>query len=223
MVEQLDLSAEAMMKLVNVDAGQWRKMPSDETVSKTIEAIKNRGITVFLVEGKQQALAKIKELIPPAAEVSNGSSTTLIEIGFVDYFTNGNHGWKNFKAGIMAETDKAKQSDLVRRSLTADYFLASVNAIAETGELVATDQGGARVGAFPYAAKNLILVSGVNKIVPTLQDALARIADFALPLENERAKKAYGFQSSLGKTVIIHKEVNPGRITLILVKEKLGF
>jgi len=222
MVVENDLSADALMELVAVDGEKWNSVPSDETIARAAKAIENRGITVVVVENKQQALAKVKELIPPGAEVSNGSSTTLIEIGFTDYFMAGKHGWKNLKEAIVAETDKVKQSDLSRKSEAADYFLSSVNAIAETGELVACDATGSRVGAFPFAAKNLVLVSGVNKIVPTLQDALARINEFVFPIENERAKKAYGVGSTMGKFVIISREITPGRITLILVRGKLG-
>jgi L-lactate utilization protein LutB len=98
-----------------------------------------------------------------------------------------------------------------------------VNAIAKTGQIVACDASGSRVGAWPFAAQNLILVSGVNKIVPTLQDAMQRIQDYAYHLENARAKKVYGVNSQIGKCVILTKEGRPGRVTLILIDEVLGY
>jgi hypothetical protein len=79
------------------------------------------------------------------------------------------------------------------------------------------------VGAWPFAAGHLILVVGINKIVPTLEDALDRIRTCAFPLENARAKKAYGTPSVIGKCVILAHEKNEGRITLVLVKEALGY
>lgn len=223
MQQNQDLSAKVLSQKVKVDAKKWNKITSENEIKKTIEAIEKRGIKVHLVANKKEALEKIKKLVPIGAEVMNGSSTTLIEIGFVDYLKTTKHGWKNLHEQIFSETDRTKQGDLRRKAVTAEYFLSSMNAIAQTGELVATDQSGSRVSAFPFAAKKLVLVSGVNKIVPTLQDAIKRIEEYALPLENERAKAVYGFGSRLGKTVILHYDIIPDRTTLILVKENLGF
>jgi hypothetical protein len=113
---------------------------------------------------------------------------------------------------------------LRRKSLTdADYFLASINAITEDGRLIAVDATGSRVGAFPFAAKKIILVAGEQKIVTDLEAGMKRIKEYVFPLENERMKKSYGMGSTFGKWVIIEREFIPQRITLILVKEKLGF
>jgi hypothetical protein len=66
-------------------------------------------------------------------------------------------------------------------------------------------------------------VAGVNKIVPTLQDALQRIREYAYPLENARSKKVSGAASQIGKCVILSSEKQPGRVTLILVNDVLGY
>jgi len=216
-------SAENMLKEVKVNAAKWNKMPSDQEIAETAKAIESRGIKVILVEDSAAALKAIAALIPKGAEVMNGSSTTLAEIGFMDLLKDGTHGWKNLHDNILKEKDPVRQGDLRRSSLTAEYFISSVNAIAKTGELVACDASGSRVGAFPFAAKNLILVSGVNKITPSLPAALDRIRKYAFPLENLRAQKAYGMGSMLGKFVILSGEMFKGRTTLILVKESLGY
>lgn len=202
---------------------EWSKLPNESTLKETINNIKSRGINVILTENKKEALEKIKELIPMHAEVSNGSSTSLNEIGFIDYLKDGKHGWKNLHEEILKEKNQEKQADLRRESVTADYFLGSINAIAKTGELVACDASGSRVTAYPFAAKHLILVAGTQKIVPSLEDAFKRIRQYVYPLENERAKKAYGMGSTTGKWVIIEREIFQDRTTLILIKENLGF
>lgn len=201
----------------------WTDLPKEETIKETISNIKARGINLILVDNKAQALEKIKQLIPKDAEVYNGSSTTLAEIGFVDYLKAGKHGWKNLHEAVLKEQDKTEQADLRRKFVTADYFLSSVNAISKNGELVSCDASGSRVTAHPFAAKNLILVAGIQKITNSLEDAMKRIREYAFPLENERAKKVYGMPSTIGKWVIIEREIFPGRTTLILVREKLGF
>jgi len=202
---------------------RWNQLSNEETLNRTIENIKARGINVILVDNKAQALEKIKQLIPKDAEVYNGSSTTLAEIGFVDYLKAARHGWKNLHEAVLKEKDQLKQASLRRKFVTADYFLSSVNAISKNGELVSCDASGSRVTAHPFAAKNLILVVGTNKITNNLEDAMKRIREYAFPLENERAKKVYGMPSTIGKWVIIEREIFPGRTTLILVNEKLGF
>ncbi|MCR4313232.1 MAG: lactate utilization protein, partial [Candidatus Roizmanbacteria bacterium] len=134
------------------------------------------------------------------------------------------HKWKNLHEDILKESDRSKQSDLRRKSITeADYFLCSVNAITEDGKLVAVDASGSRVGALPFAAKNVLIIAGANKIVPNIEGAFDRIKNYVINLENERAMKVYGVKSSLNKWIIIEKESASNRIKLILVKESLGF
>lgn len=196
---------------------------SEETINKTKEALEKHGINVILVEDKESAFKLINATIPPDSEVMTGSSTTLYQIGFMDYYISGKHPWKNIGSPIFLEKDKEKQSAMRRKSITSEYFIASINAITEDGLLVAVDRSGSRVGAFPFGAKKLLLVSGVNKIVPTLSDAFDRIRNVVFPQENERAKKAYGTGTSFGKWVIIENEFIKDRTTLILIKDNLGF
>ena len=201
----------------------WDKILGDEELDEAVKNIESRGIKVIVVENKEEALEKLKSLIPKEASIANGSSTTLNEIGFVSYLQEGDHGWKNLHKEVLEEKDPARQAELRRKMVTADYFLGSVNAISKNGELVACDNSGSRVGAYHFAAKNLLLVAGCQKIADNLEGAMRRIKEYVFPLENERAKKAYGTGSNMSKWIIIEKEIIPHRITLILVKEKLGF
>jgi L-lactate utilization protein LutB len=214
----INLVAEA-----GVDPRQWNSIPSPECVEKTVREIEARGIKVLISRNAEEAMDVLKKIIPHGAEVMNGSSTTLIEIGYEEYITGGKSGWKVMHDLIRAENDDKKRAELRRKSVTADYFLSGANAIASTGEIVACDASGSRVGAWPFAAGHLILVVGINKIVPTLEDALKRVREYAYRLENVRAQKAYGTPSLLGKCVILAHEKNEGRVTLILINEALGY
>ena len=75
--------------------------------------------------------------------------------------------------------------------MTADYFISGANAIAQSGEIVACDRSGSRVGAWPFAAAHLILASGINKITPTLDDALRRVWEYAFALENTPVQRGH--------------------------------
>jgi len=216
-------SAVNLTAIAGVDTVKWNTLPAPAIVDRTIRALKEHGITVIQVKTGDEALTTLQKLIPPGAEVMNGSSTTLIEIGYEEGSAEGNTGWKSLHAVIMAENDNKKRADLRRKSVTAEYFISGANAISETGEIIGCDASGSRVGAWPFAASHLIIVAGTNKIVPTLQDALERVWNYAFRLENARAQKAYGTPSTIGKCVILANEKIPGRVTLILISEALGY
>ena len=56
-----------------------------------------------------------------------------------------------------------------------------------------------------------------------LEEGLRRIREYRLPLESERTRQAYGQTSAINKLLIIAGEAVPGRITVVLVKQALGF
>lgn len=199
------------------------QQPDDETIESTVESLESNGFEVVVADSADEALDTVQSQIPEGASVMNGHSTTLEEIGFVDYLTEGDHDWESLPDEIWSIDDDAERQAARRASQTADYFLGSVNAISETGELVAADRSGSRIGAYPFAAGKVVIVSGVNKIVPTLDDALDRLESVAYPLENERAKEAYGVESAIAKQLVFRQELDEGRTTVVLVRESLGY
>ncbi|QIB77686.1 lactate utilization protein [Haloferax volcanii] len=199
------------------------QLPDDETVEATVENLEASGFDVVVVDTADEALEAVQSHIPAGASVMNGHSTTLEEIGFDDYLSEGDHDWESLPDQIWGIDDDAERQAARRDSQTADYFLGGINAIAQTGELVAADLSGSRIGAYPFAASNVVIVSGINKIVPTLDDALDRLESVAYPLENERAKEAYGVESMIAKQLIFRQEVEEGRTTVVLIREQLGY
>jgi hypothetical protein len=224
MVYPSKYSAINLLPELDLDKEKWSQIPSEESIASTIKAIEKRGVRVVRLPDGNQALAKIKELIPPGSEVMNGSSTTLIEIGFQELMDSGEHEWKDMKLMVTGENDAQKRAKIRRKTVTSDYFLSGVNAIAMTGELVGCDATGSRVGAWPYGAGNLLLVAGTNKIVPSLDDdALRRIREYTFSLEDLRSRNVYGVPSKIGKCVILANESQPGRVTLLLIDESRGY
>jgi L-lactate utilization protein LutB len=192
-------------------------------IEETVENLEANGFDVVVVDTPEAALEAVQSQVPSGASVMNGHSTTLEEIGFVEYLSDGDHDWESLPDEIWSIDDDAERQTARREAQTADYFLGGINAIAQTGELVAADRSGSRIGAYPFAASNVVIVSGVNKIVPTLEDALDRLESVAYPLENERAKEAYGVESAVAKQLIFRQELEEGRTTVVLVREQLGY
>lgn len=190
-----------------------------------MNSLKENHFEPIEVNTKEEALAKLVELIPNGATVMNGASETLREIGYIDLLKSGSHNWKNLHDVILAETDPGKQARLRRESIISDYYLGSVNALTQTGELVIASNSGSQLPHLAFSSPNIVLVVGANKIVSTLTDAFERLEKHVIPLEDERMKAAYGFGTSLNKTLILHKE-NPmiaRKVYVIVVNEKLGF
>jgi len=198
-------------------------LPADEAIEEAVDNLEANGFEVVVADSSAEALEMLQSHIPDSVSVMNGHSTTLEEIGFVEYLTEGDHEWESLPNEIWSIDDDAERQAARRDSQTADYFLGGINAIAQTGELVAADRSGSRIGAYPFAASNVVIVSGVNKIVPTLDDALDRLESVAYPLENERAKDAYGVESAIAKQLIFRKELDEGRTTIVLIREQLGY
>ncbi|MFC3478139.1 lactate utilization protein [Halobacterium litoreum] len=207
---------------VDVD-DDWDDHPTDDELEATVENLEASGFDVEVVSDAEEALDVLVSEIPAGASVMNGHSTTLEEIGFDDYLGEGDHDWENLAADIWSIDDDAERDAARRAAQTADYFLGSVNGIAQDGTLVAADLSGSRVGAYPFAAQNLLLVAGVNKVVEDVEAARERLHEFAYAFENERAQEAYGVESYPSKELVYRQEGTEGRTTVVLVEETLGY
>jgi hypothetical protein len=195
-------------------------------IQKTIDALRGRGISAELVETKDQALARLQSLIPAGSSVMTGGSLTLKEIGFEALLISGTHPWRNLKAEIVAEKDPAKQTLLRRQGVLADYFLGSVHAVAQTGELVIASLTGSQLGPYAFTSSNVIWVVGAQKITPSLDDAVRRVREYVLPHEDKRMRESSGGKmgSAIGKLLIIQQEAPflNRKLTLLFVNQAVG-
>jgi len=200
----------------------WERLPDKETVDETIRALNAHGFRAELVPDRRAALEKVRSLIPNGAEVMTGSSRTLDEIGLVSALSAGDHPWNNLKARIVAEKDREKQLTLRRMATFADYFLGSVHAVTTRGQMVAGSASGSQLGAYAFGGKNLIIVVGTNKITKDLDEALLRLRDHSVPLEDQRMK-GLGFPGTYLSKIFIYEGERQRNVHVILVNEKLGF
>ncbi|HEX2792781.1 MAG TPA: lactate utilization protein [Candidatus Paceibacterota bacterium] len=201
-------------------------LATPDTIERTMNALAERGFQPVAVSSKEEALARIKELVPAGASVMNGASETLREIGYLDFLKEGSHPWRNLHDAIIAEADPAAQARLRRESVVSDCYVGSVHALTEGGEMLIASNSGSQLPHLAFTSPSVVLVVGSNKVVPTLQDAFARIAEHIVPLEDARMRSVYGYGTDWSKSLILHKE-NPamGRsVHVIIVRdERLGF
>lgn len=195
---------------------------SSESISRTIEALAARNVEAVLVESREAALAKLKELVPEGCEVFVSTSETLDTIGYTAYM-DGNDHYINLHDQMLAQPDAAAQREFRRTTTTAEYFVGSVQAIAETGEIVVASGSGSQIGAFAYGARRVIMVAGAQKICPTLAEAEARTRGYTLEMHDRWLEGRGSSAAPIGKFLVMEHEPVVGRITLILIPESLGW
>lgn len=199
-------------------------LAGQETINKTLSALKAKNYDVHFVQNRGEALEKLKTLIPAGEDLMTGSSTTLSEIGFVDLLKSKNHPWKNWKDQILAETDPVKQNELRVKSVSAKYFLGSVHALTEDGVAIIASASGSQLPGYAYTSDHVVWVISAQKIVKDFDEGMKRLKEYVVPLENERMKSVGMGGTSLSKILIFDHEIMPNRkIHVILVNEKLGF
>ena len=155
----------------------------------------------------------------------NGASVTLEAIGYSEYLREGNHPWKDLHAGVTAESDPLKRAELRKKSVNSDYYLGSVHALAETGQILIASNSGSQLPHIAFTSPNIIFVVSTKKIMPTLDEAFQRLEEYVIPLEDERMKEAMGVGTMKAKTLVLHRE-NPAlkrNVLILFVKEDLGF
>src|SRR3989338_5677269 len=201
---------------------QWDKLADKQTVEKTIEALKQNGIDGVFVENGGEAKEKGLSLVPKGAEVMTQTSVTLETIGLAQEL---NSEQFNSVRNILNTMDRATQGrEMQRLGAAPEYTVGSVHAVTLDGKALIASNSGSQLPAYVYGADHVIWVVGVQKIVTNQEEAMKRIYEYVLPLESERAKKAYGMPgSNVSKLLIVSKEIRPGRITIVFVNEKLGF
>ncbi len=106
---------------------------------------------------------------------------------------------------------------------TPDVIVGSVAAVTETGSLVVASASGSQLPGYAGAAARVIWIVGAQKVVPGLSTALRRIDDHCLPLESDRAMRAYGQPSAANRVLILNAEPEPGRGIVLLLREAIGF
>jgi L-lactate utilization protein LutC len=195
---------------------------SSESVLEAKEALENNGFKVKIVDDLAQAKTEVFKMIPEKSEVFTATSVTLDQAG-ISKEANESGKYVSVRYKFMALAGKPENAVQMRRiGSGADYSLGSAHAITEDGQIVVASASGSQLPNIVYGASNVILVVGSQKIVEDLDQAFDRLETHTFPLEDKRALKAYGAHSSLNKILIYRKET-ANRVTVILVKQAVGF
>ena len=202
----------------------WSELASDESIAKTIENLKTSGTNAMVVENGAKAKEKVLEMLPKNAEVMSMSSVTIDTLAIAKEI-NESGNYDSVKNKLFKMDSKTQGLEMQRIGAAPQYAVGSVHAVTEDGKVIIASNSGSQLPAYSYGAAQVIWVVGTQKIVKDLDEGMKRIYEYVLPLESERANKAYNITtgSNVSKLLIINKEKIEGRLALILVKQKLGF
>lgn len=201
---------------------KWTEIPSDQILQKTAESLKEAGIDVQIVENREDARNKVLELISKGSEVMTMTSETLNSMDILSEI-NESGNYNSVRAKLNSMDRKTQGSEMQRLGTAPEYTIGSVHAVTMDGKVLVASNTGSQLPAYVYGSSHVIWVVGAQKVVKDLDEAWKRLYEHTFPLENERSKKAYGAPSNVSKVLIVQKEIMSGRITMILVKEVLGF
>ena len=187
-------------------------------IRQVMEALEANNMTAHYLPRADQVVAFVQQLIPEGAVVSNGGSVTLAQTGVMDHLASGRYQYLD-RSKVSGE----ELGRLYRQVFSADWYLASANAN--------------RIAAISFGPAHVLLIAGVNKIVPDLHAAVRRVRETVAPKNAVRL----GLKTPCALTgqcadckspdriccsaLILRRqrEAFKGRIHVLLVGEELGY
>ena len=199
-------------------------------LEKTASALIKRGFDAHVFAGRNEAIDHALKWIGKQDSVTWGGSMTIRDMGLTQALKQ--NGYQTFDRD---EIPMAERGAFVKEHFFSDWYLMSANAVTEDGELLNLDGSGNRVASLIYGPKNVLIVVGINKIVPSLSDAYARVREIAAPKNAQRfpiqtpCKKSGSCANCLSPDTICSQMVYTracrpkNRIHVLLVEEELGY
>ena len=195
---------------------------TDEAVETTAAALRARGFEVRIAEDRDEARELVLGLIPAGSEVNQASSRTVDELGIGEALVERDEYVALQAAGSGRWTARPRASRSASSGSTPDVMVGSAHAITADGQIVTASASGSQVTAYAGGAGKVVYVVGTQKLVPDLDAAFRRIEDYVFPLEDARAQAAYGMHSAINQLLIVRGD-RPGRTSVVLVKDAIGF
>ncbi|HEY6407574.1 MAG TPA: LUD domain-containing protein [Ktedonobacteraceae bacterium] len=201
---------------------EFTQLASEEQLTKTVLALEANNIRTVVTQTSEEARMRVLDLIPSGVEVYNSPSRTLELIGLAEDIEHATR-FQSVRTR-QHSLDRVKQRDEIRRLIASpDVLVGSVHAITEQGQVMIASALGSQLAPAAAGAGAVIWVVGTQKLVRTLDEGFRRIREYSYPLEDVRTRQVYGQGSAINKILLVNGEIQPGRITIVLVKQNLGF
>lgn len=204
---------------------------NEHLATSVIANLKKRNMEGYYCHTKMEAFEQILSLIPEQSTVGFGGSETVKELGLLTALENGNFQLIDRRKA----TSPQESREFHAKTMLADYYLMSTNAITYDGELINIDGTGNRVSCLVFGPETVIIVAGMNKLVPDVASGIERVHNVAAPPNGIRLNlttpcavtgrcgNCVGSQSMCCQTVITRNSRVKGRIKVFLIGESLGY
>lgn len=212
----------SILEITNVSETKFNTVVSDEQIERTVKALEANNIHAIVAENGEEAKRLFFELVPEGSEVFLGSSITLETLGITNEIDKS--GRFDALRPKMFAMNRETQGREIRKLVSApDYGAGSVHAVTEDGRVLIASNTGSQLGPYASGAGRVIWIVGAQKIVKDLNEGFRRIQEHVLPLEERHMQELYKVSTNISKVLIVNKEIRPNRITMIIVKEEIGF
>jgi len=200
------------------------------------ESLEKNGFDCYVADDIEHAKTIVLDEILANLSIKSiswGGSMTFVSTGLYDTLVA--HPDYEVVDTYQKDLGEEEKIELRRQSLMVDLFFTGTNAITEDGILVNLDMYGNRVAALTFGPKYVVVLSGKNKIVPELDDAMYRIRNYAAPVNAMRLKKKTPCVETTrcqecnspdricNTWTITQKSFPKGRVKVVLINEDLGF
>lgn len=201
-----------------------------ESLTRAGENLKKRGFTVTVFQTAAEACEYLCKTVR-GTTVGFGGSVTLQEMGLYEKLAENNRVFWHW-----SRPEGVPPGAVIAQADTAEVYITSANALAETGEIVNIDAGCNRVASSVHGHKKVIFVIGENKLAENCEKAVYRARNVAAPLNAKRlhadtpcavnGDRCYDC-SAPGRicrnlSILMGKPL-PGEFEVILIGEKLGY
>jgi L-lactate utilization protein LutB len=210
----------------------YREWLWQELGEKCVENLKRKEFGAQLAPSVDDAREIIEEMIGEYKTFGFGGSDTSRALGIIPGLKEkGKTVYDHWEPNLSPE----EYQTLRLKQGRCDCFICSANAISATGEIVNVDGIGNRTSAMMFGPKKVIIVAGMNKVVRTLEAALDRVREVAGPMR----AKSLNMGTPCAKTglctdcnapqricritAILHRKPMLTDVSVILIKEHLGF
>jgi L-lactate utilization protein LutB len=198
------------------------QLASDDELNLAVSSCKNNGMHALIADDRNEARDTVLNMVPKNSEVFTMTSVTLDTTGISEAI-NASGNYISVREKLNQLDPAVQKKEMRRLGAAPDWAIGSVHAATEEGHLLIASNTGSQLAAEVYGAEKVIFVVGAQKIVKNDSEGLQRIHEYVFPLEDARAMKAYGINSFVSKLLTINREVVPKRITVVFVRERLGF
>lgn len=205
-----------------IPSQEFAKLASEKQIERAAKALEANGIHAIIAENGEEAKRIFFELVPEGSEVFLGASVTLETLGIQPEIDKSGK-YDAIRPKTFAMNRETQEREIRKLRGGPDFAAGSVHAVTENGQVMIASNTGSQLGPYASGAGRVIWVVGAQKIVKDLEEGFSRIYEYDLPLETEHMRQLYNTGTGVNKILIVNREIRPNRITMILVKEKLGF